>query len=141
MTSSLSLSTVSFHPTTLLSNDDDARDAPIAAMMSATNTAPYKHYNILSSYLSNAIANLIFGEPTVLVTMDGIARRLEEDAEGEGQWEEITATPATTAMGSADDLTEQLSLWQISTLKRRKKMMNKHKLRKRRKRLRLKTRK
>ena len=34
-----------------------------------------------------------------------------------------------------------LSIWLISTLKRRKKMMNKHKLRKRRKRLRLKTRK
>ena len=34
-----------------------------------------------------------------------------------------------------------LSIWLISTLKRRKKMMNKHKLRKRRKKLRLKTRK
>jgi hypothetical protein len=34
-----------------------------------------------------------------------------------------------------------LSVWLISTLKRRKKMMNKHKLRKRRKKLRLKTRK
>eukprot|EP00956_Cyclotella_meneghiniana_P006382 scaffold8367_cov91-Cyclotella_meneghiniana.AAC.7 len=36
---------------------------------------------------------------------------------------------------------EELSVWLISTLKRRKKMMNKHKLRKRKKKMRLKTRK
>ena len=36
---------------------------------------------------------------------------------------------------------EELSVWLISTLKRRKKMMNKHKLRKRRKKLRLKSKK
>jgi hypothetical protein len=40
-----------------------------------------------------------------------------------------------------EETTQSLSLWLISTLKRRKKMMNKHKLRKRRKKLRLKTRK
>jgi hypothetical protein len=42
--------------------------------------------------------------------------------------------------GSSSPLSD-LSVWLISTLKRRKKMMNKHKLRKRRKKLRLKTRK
>ena len=40
-----------------------------------------------------------------------------------------------------EEAPQSLSLWLISTLKRRKKMMNKHKLRKRRKKLRLKTRK
>ena len=82
-----------------------------------------------------------------LVTMDSIARKLEEGKEGD--WEDIiisTTAPKTTIMESPQEeesncLLEELSLWQISTLKRRKKMMNKHKLRKRRKKNRLKTRK
>jgi hypothetical protein len=57
---------------------------------------------------------------------------------------EIQTTTTTTMMMMMEGGTRQLldlSIWLISTLKRRKKMMNKHKLRKRRKKLRLKTRK
>ena len=59
--------------------------------------------------------------------------------------EAVSAAPETTTM-IAETLPDpsplsDLSVWLISTLKRRKKMMNKHKLRKRRKKLRLKTRK
>ncbi len=74
-----------------------------------------------------------------------------------GTWEDVTSfttvsqspsastTSSTTAAlydesASASGL-DSLAIWQISTLKRRKKMMNKHKLQKRRKKLRLKTRK
>lgn len=42
---------------------------------------------------------------------------------------------------SQEEMTKNLSIWLISTLKRRKKKMNKHKLRKRRKLLRLKSKK
>jgi len=60
--------------------------------------------------------------------------------------EAVSAAPETTTMMIAETLPDpsplsDLSVWLISTLKRRKKMMNKHKLRKRRKKLRLKTRK
>ena len=57
---------------------------------------------------------------------------------------DTNAMQTTTMMMMMEGGTRQLldlSIWLISTLKRRKKMMNKHKLRKRRKKLRLKTRK
>lgn len=47
----------------------------------------------------------------------------------------------TSLVDMAASKLEELSVWLISTLKRRKKMMNKHKLRKRKKKMRLKTRK
>ena len=51
------------------------------------------------------------------------------------------STGVTSLMETAGGKLEELSIWLISTLKRRKKMMNKHKLRKRRKKLRLKSKK
>ena len=53
---------------------------------------------------------------------------------------ESTSDDEVCRGGSPSPLSD-VSIWLISTLKRRKKMMNKHKLRKRRKKLRLKTRK
>jgi hypothetical protein len=91
-------------------------------------------------------------------------RRIEEQEMGDdlgenSRWKDIMTFPtklesssATTivesssaaevaALASASELMDPMAIWQISTLKRRKKMMNKHKLQKRRKKLRLKTRK
>mmetsp|Transcript_3024 Transcript_3024/g.6622 ORF Transcript_3024/g.6622 Transcript_3024/m.6622 type:complete len:152 (-) Transcript_3024:163-618(-) len=123
-----SLSTVSFHPSFF--NDaqcEAAVDVSRSAAMPTMNTS-----NNITSYLSKMVAN-VSGDLT-LATMDYAATQMEE----EGEWEDIS----TAIMESpADDILSELSVWQISTLKRRKKMMNKHKLRKRRKKLRLKTRK
>jgi hypothetical protein len=74
-----------------------------------------------------------------LAYRDGFVVKEREGAEA------ISSAPETTTM-IAETLPDpsplsDLSVWLISTLKRRKKMMNKHKLRKRRKKLRLKTRK
>jgi hypothetical protein len=52
---------------------------------------------------------------------------------------EIALTESVSLLDMAASKIEELSIWLISTLKRRKKMMNKHKLRKRRKKLRLKS--
>lgn len=54
---------------------------------------------------------------------------------------DIAASVVGSFIDSAASKLEELSIWLISTLKRRKKMMNKHKLRKRRKKLRLKSKK
>ena len=54
---------------------------------------------------------------------------------------ESSSSSVAAALASALELLDPMAIWQISTLKRRKKMMNKHKLQKRRKKLRLKTRK
>ena len=74
---------------------------------------------------------------SVLTTVDNTMTQIEKKEDGE--WEDITAT--TLVMEETASALEELSIWQISTLKRRKKMMNKHKLRKRRKKMRLKTKK
>ena len=90
-------------------------------------------------------------------------RRIKEqevgdDLGGNSRWEDIatlstalesssatttveSSSSSATALASASELMDPMAIWQISTLKRRKKMMNKHKLQKRRKKLRLKTRK
>ena len=75
-------------------------------------------------------------EDSVLTTVDNTMIQIEKKEDGE--WEDITAT--TLVMEETASALEELSIWQISTLKRRKKMMNKHKLRKRKK-MRLKTKK
>ena len=93
-------------------------------------------YNAITSYLSNMIGGNISGD-SVLTTVDNTMTQIEKKEDGE--WEDITAT--TLVMEETASALEELSIWQISTLKRRKKMMNKHKLRKRRKKMRLKTKK
>ncbi len=59
---------------------------------------------------------------------------------GSEESKDVVASSSASVDNGRDHL-ESLSLWQISTLKRRKKMMNKHKLRKRRKKLRLQSKK
>ena len=154
------LSTLSFHPSSLFNNVQSDSTTTVNDMSTSTswfanmstkqlplilNTAS-SYINNITSHFSNTMMTNLSGDYT-LVTMDSIARKLEEEKE-EGDWEDIiiATTPKTTIMESPQEeesncLLEELSLWQISTLKRRKKMMNKHKLRKRRKKNRLKTRK
>ena len=100
----------------------------------------------LKSTLSSMVASFS-GDTTVVIVDRTVDQYALESSE---EWEVIptpssalsaTSSMSTIASPMAQDVLESLSLWQISTLKRRKKMMNKHKLQKRRKKLRLKTRK
>ena len=97
--------------------------------------------SLLSNFASNLSGN------GVLITMDSYDVSRSNEKTYEEEWEDLPNTSSQIASSLMDttstngDLLSGFSLWQISTLKRRKKMMNKHKLRKRRKKLRLKTRK
>eukprot|EP00970_Alexandrium_tamarense_P010207 scaffold2048_cov204-Alexandrium_tamarense.AAC.28 len=99
----------------------------------------------IKSLLSNIASNL--SGNGVLITMDSYDVSRSNEKTYEEEWEDLPNTSSQIASSLMDttstngDLLSGFSLWQISTLKRRKKMMNKHKLRKRRKKLRLKTRK
>ena len=145
--SKASLSTLSFNP--LFNCDangtqsyhlDVSRISAVQSPPSALTTIPstlHKTYKQITSQISNyLIATLSFGDFT-LVTIDNMARKIDE-VEGNKCWEDVSSTPL---MEEESTLLDELSIWQISTLKRRKKMMNKHKLRKRKKKMRLKTRK
>ena len=131
-------------------------------------TVLYNYACIISSrLLPSAIIAKFTGDGTTMNTIDILISSSEQQQQQQvrdvdDQWIEknednstttttttdTNATQATTMMmmmmmmegGTRGQLLD-LSIWLISTLKRRKKMMNKHKLRKRRKRLRLKTRK
>lgn len=94
--------------------------------------------NTIQSPLCNIIAKLS-GDATSLASLDcSLSHNYNENS-----WAEDAAalSPFEVEEGEEEETPQSLSLWLISTLKRRKKMMNKHKLRKRRKKLRLKTRK
>lgn len=146
-THSASLSTVSYYPSDVSRKNYDDASQVLTTPSSISSTSLYN--NITSLLLSMMIPNNILGGDLTLVTVDKIASKLEE--EDDGELEDISTTTLTTTtttnsiMESLQQtsiiMEEELSLWQISTLKRRKKMMNKHKLRKRKKKLRLRTRK
>lgn len=90
--------------------------------------------NIKSS-ICNLFANLS-GDVTTLVSLHQTQSQIEKD-----NWGGVMSSSDLVALKEEEDESPlSLSVWLISTLKRRKKMMNKHKLRKRRKKLRLKTR-
>ena len=129
--STLSFPITSFNHDQCDGGDDVRRSAPMAA---AKVHAPITttHHNTITSYLTNIVAT-ISGDYT-LTTIEKAARQLEE----QGEWEDIPNTTTTTAIMESPQ--SDISIWQISTLKRRRKKMNKHKLRKRRKKMRLKTR-
>jgi hypothetical protein len=99
--------------------------------------------NTIQSPLCNIIAKLS-GDATSLASLDcSLSHNNNENS-----WAEDAAALSPNIPvfeveegEEEEETTQSLSLWLISTLKRRKKMMNKHKLRKRRKKLRLKTRK
>eukprot|EP00573_Skeletonema_grethae_P003357 CAMPEP_0201685738 /NCGR_PEP_ID=MMETSP0578-20130828/428_1 /ASSEMBLY_ACC=CAM_ASM_000663 /TAXON_ID=267565 /ORGANISM="Skeletonema grethea, Strain CCMP 1804" /LENGTH=89 /DNA_ID=CAMNT_0048169691 /DNA_START=260 /DNA_END=529 /DNA_ORIENTATION=- len=87
----------------------------------------------MKSSICNLFANLS-GDVTTLVSLHQTQSQIEEE----------NYSSSSDLVVMKEELGEEsplsLSVWLISTLKRRKKMMNKHKLRKRRKKLRLKTR-
>ena len=145
-----SLSTLSFNPSLFnyKSNGtqssyhlDVSRISAVQSSPSALTTIPStltKTYKQITSQISNyLIATLSSGDLT-LVTIDNIERKIDEIEENVC-WEDVSSTPLI--MMEESSTLDELSIWQISTLKRRKKMMNKHKLRKRKKKMRLKTRK
>lgn len=117
-------------------------------------------YNAYIPQLPSAIIAKFTGDNITMNTIDALVSQQQQQQvmeDDDGQWIDekydcFTATNTATnaiqttttmmmMMEGASTLTDNLSIWLISTLKRRKKMMNKHKLRKRRKKLRLKTRK
>mmetsp|Transcript_9394 Transcript_9394/g.14097 ORF Transcript_9394/g.14097 Transcript_9394/m.14097 type:complete len:111 (-) Transcript_9394:221-553(-) len=87
----------------------------------------------IQSTICNLVANLS-GDAT-LVSLEQTQSQIEENKLGGD------ASSDLFVLKEEEESPLSLSVWLISTLKRRKKMMNKHKLRKRRKKLRLKTRK
>jgi len=98
--------------------------------------------NTIQSPLCNIIAKLS-GDATSLASLDF---NLSHNNHNNIIWTDAAALSPNIPVfeveeGEEEETPQSLSLWLISTLKRRKKMMNKHKLRKRRKKLRLKTRK
>lgn len=134
-----SFSTVSFHPSLF---DDGCDDCGIGAGQKgapvALNPASTTSYDCLTSCLRDTMTAAL-SRNSAVATVDATAKRLEE----KGDWEDISRDHLLkmTMEGSpSGEFGLDLSIWQISTLKRRKKMMNKHKLRKRKKKMRLKTR-
>ena len=150
--SKASLSTLSFTPslfncnmngTQSYHNLDVTRINAVLSPPSPLITIPStltKIYKQITSQISNYLIATLSRDLT-LVTMDNMnmVRKIDE-AEG-NSWEDISSSTPLIIMEEESTLLDELSIWQISTLKRRKKMMNKHKLRKRKKKMRLKTRK
>jgi hypothetical protein len=91
-------------------------------------------YMNIKSTMANILTNM--SGNGALLTTDCTQISLSATMQEEG---EIALTESVSLLDMAASKIEELSIWLISTLKRRKKMMNKHKLRKRRKKLRLKS--
>ena len=139
-----SLSTLSCN--LALSSDDTCMSSGNNTYTPSTVVAAYTASitNTIQSPLCNIIAKLS-GDATSLASLDC---NLSHNNHNNIIWTDAAALSPNklpvfeVEEGEGEEETPQsLSLWLISTLKRRKKMMNKHKLRKRRKKLRLKTRK
>jgi len=148
--SKASLSTLSFNPFLLNTNSGTADTQSYHLDVSKINavrsplpafTIPNtlnKMYQQITSQISNYLIATLPGDLT-LVTIDNMVRKIDE-VDGNSCWEDAISS-SRSIMEETSTLLDELSIWQISTLKRRKKMMNKHKLRKRKKKMRLKTRK
>jgi hypothetical protein len=135
--------------------NDDEDAALLADAGISTRASPKASFyddDSWSRRLSGAIVAVLAGDSTFAATAildapsskGGIdAYRDEWGVQEREDAEAVSASVTTTIEEALPDFSplSDLSIWLISTLKRRKKMMNKHKLRKRRKKLRLKTRK
>lgn len=125
-----SLSTLSFNSSSI---DDMCRNSGNHTYTPVASTSDSFATNIIQSTICNLVANLS-GDAT-LVSLEQTQSQIEENKlVGD-------ASSNLFVLKGEEESLLSLSVWLISTLKRRKKMMNKHKLRKRRKKLRLKTRK
>lgn len=128
-----SLSTLSFNLSSVDDTCEDISNQTYKQVAFTNNDSVTK--NIQSS-LCNLFASLS-GDATTLVSLHQTQSQIEE----ENYWGGVTSSSDLVVMKEEEEESPlSLSVWLISTLKRRKKMMNKHKLRKRRKKLRLKTR-
>jgi len=125
-----SLSTLSFHSSSI---DDMYRNSGNHTYTPVASTSDSFATNIQST-ICNLVANLS-GDAT-LVSLEQTQSQIEEN-----KWGGDASSDLFVLKEEEEESPLSLSVWLISTLKRRKKMMNKHKLRKRRKKLRLKTRK
>mmetsp|Transcript_2252 Transcript_2252/g.2879 ORF Transcript_2252/g.2879 Transcript_2252/m.2879 type:complete len:153 (-) Transcript_2252:253-711(-) len=125
-----SLSTLSFNSSSI---DDMCRNSGNHTYTTVASTSDSFATNIIQSTICNLVANLS-GDAT-LVSLEQTQSQIEEN-----KWGGDASLDLFVLKGE-EESPLSLSVWLISTLKRRKKMMNKHKLRKRRKKLRLKTRK
>mmetsp|Transcript_22485 Transcript_22485/g.45277 ORF Transcript_22485/g.45277 Transcript_22485/m.45277 type:complete len:153 (+) Transcript_22485:196-654(+) len=125
-----SLSTLSFNSSSI---DDMCRNSGNHTYTPVASTSDSFATNIIQSTICNLVANLS-GDAT-LVSLEQTQSQIEENKWGGD------ASLDLFVLKEEEESLLSLSVWLISTLKRRKKMMNKHKLRKRRKKLRLKTRK
>ena len=126
-----SLSTLSFNSSSI---DDMCRNSGNHTYTPVASTSDSFATNIIQSTICNLVANLS-GDAT-LVSLEQTQSQIEEN--------KLVGDASSDLFVLKEEEEESplsLSVWLISTLKRRKKMMNKHKLRKRRKKLRLKTRK
>ena len=125
-----SLSTLSFNSSSI---DDMCRNSGNHTYTPVASTSDSFATNIIQSTICNLVANLS-GDAT-LVSLEQTQSQIEENMlVGD-------ASSDLFVLKEEEESPLSLSVWLISTLKLRKKMMNKHKLRKRRKKLRLKTRK
>mmetsp|Transcript_17972 Transcript_17972/g.32502 ORF Transcript_17972/g.32502 Transcript_17972/m.32502 type:complete len:182 (-) Transcript_17972:29-574(-) len=149
-----SLSTLSYHHhhhhhhPSLFDDAEDAEDASSSSSKPRRTAAPLAKYaamtamDYVQSNLSDAMTAALYGNSVLAMMVDVMAvKQSEREQEGEreeedSRWEDIVTQITDESASPSEDL----SIWQISTLKRRKKMMNKHKLRKRKKKMRLKTR-
>jgi hypothetical protein len=125
-----SLSTLSFDTSSIEDTCRSSDNRTYAPVMSASDLFT----NNIKLSVCNLFANLS-GDAT-LVSLIETQSQIEEE-----NWGDATSQDLFVLKEEEEETPLSLSLWLISTLKRRKKMMNKHKLRKRRKKLRLKTRK
>jgi len=125
-----SLSTLSFNSSSI---DDMCRNSGNHTYTPVASTSDSFATNIIQSTICNLVAYLS-GDAT-LVSLEQTQSQIEENKWGGD------ASLDLFVLKEEEESPLSLSVWLISTLKRRKKMMNKHKLRKRRKKLRLKTRK
>ena len=150
--SKASLSTLSFTPSLFNCNTTETQAYHLDVSRINTVQSPppptdltipstlNKTYKQITSQISNYIIATLSGDLT-LVTIDNMERKIDE-VEENSFWEDVvSSTPFIMMEEESSSTLDELSIWQISTLKRRKKMMNKHKLRKRKKKMRLKTRK
>jgi len=138
-TAAKGLSTVSFDPSRMNIKFDASVEYRQNNMMGASARSHPSFMTGVKSSLLKAIAHCS-GDITMTTISESMMIEGEYEFQGSEEWEEVMESSSESINNSVEYL-ESLSIWQISTLKRRKKMMNKHKLRKRRKKLRLQSKK
>mmetsp|Transcript_28082 Transcript_28082/g.44182 ORF Transcript_28082/g.44182 Transcript_28082/m.44182 type:complete len:167 (+) Transcript_28082:165-665(+) len=135
-----SLSTLSFHLSSVDDTCEDSSNHTYKQVAFTNNNDSVTTNNNMKSSICNYLVAILSGDATALVSLHQTQSQIIEE---ENNWGGVMSSTDLVVRKEEEEDEESplsLSVWLISTLKRRKKMMNKHKLRKRRKKLRLKTR-